>query len=281
VKLKDSQGNFVISRRIASPNRGAIVMAWKPSRILGILLTLGTMALFLGCQEKPKEDKAKSSNSRPAAKSATQTADMEPEPWAAKSDEVEKGRDTADKDEKAIPKRPKPKTPPPPLTIPKVGLSDALRATCLVNVGDMMPDAELFSPDGGKVSLENQYGEKYTVLFFWSEAGSNYLRLSADAALQDLQGDVADPYAAKGVKVIGINVGDNPAVVRQELMKAGVKSSCFFDPDKAFFSKVAKSKLPRVYLLDASGKIIWFDTEYTQSTRRNLMQAIKVLFGEK
>ena len=99
--------------------------------------------------------------------------------------------------------------------------------------------------------------------------------------LSDLQGDMADPYAGKGIKVIGINVGDRPATVRQELEKAGVKISCFFDPDKAFFSKLAKSMLPRVYLLDASGKIIWFDTEYTQSTRRNLMQAVQVVLGEK
>ena len=61
----------------------------------------------------------------------------------------------------------------------------------------------------------------------------------------------------------------------------GMKISCYFDPDKAFFSKVAASTLPRVYLLDAAGKIIWFDTQYTQSTRRNLMQAVKVLYGEK
>jgi hypothetical protein len=39
--------------------------------------------------------------------------------------------------------------------------------------------------------------------------------------------------------------------------------------------------LPRVYLLNASGKIIWFDTDYSQASRRNLMQAIQVLLGEK
>jgi len=65
------------------------------------------------------------------------------------------------------------------------------------------------------------------------------------------------------------------------LLKIGIKVPCFFDPNSAFFAKVAKSILPRVYLLDASGKIIWFDTEYTQSTRRNLMMAVKVILGEK
>ena len=102
-----------------------------------------------------------------------------------------------------------------------------------------MPDGELLTADGGKVSLDSLYGEKYMVLFLWSEGGSNYARLAADAALRDLQGDLADPYAGKGVKVIGINVGDNPAAVRPDLEKAGVKLSCFFDPNKAFFGKLA------------------------------------------
>ncbi len=88
--------------------------------------------------------------------------------------------------------------------------------------------AELLTADGGKVSLESQYGEKYTVLFLWSEGGSNYARLAADAALRDLQGDLADPYAGKGVKVIGINVGDDPAAVRQELTKSRCEITLFF-----------------------------------------------------
>ena len=257
-------------------------MAWKPLRILGLLLTLGSMALFLGCPESPKAEKEKSSFSRPAAKSATQTASIEPESSLAKSEEVQKKETiVAEKEDKPISKRSKLKTPPPPLTIPKVGLSDALRATCLVNVGDMMPDTILLTTEGSKVSLESLYGEKYTMLFLWSEGGSNYTRLAADAALQDLQGDLAGPYAGKGVKVIGINVGDRPAAIHQQLEKIGMKIPCYFDPNKAFFAKIAKSMLPRVYLLDESEKIIWFDTEYTQSTRRNLMLAVKVVLGEK
>ena len=68
-------------------------MAWNPLRILGLLLTFGSMALFLGCPESPKAEKAKSSLSQPAAKSATRTAASEPETSLAKSDEVEKRSD--------------------------------------------------------------------------------------------------------------------------------------------------------------------------------------------
>jgi hypothetical protein len=258
-------------------------MAWNPSRISGFFLTLAFTAFFVGCQESPKAEKPKPPSERSPAASTTTTAPAaEPESPLAKNGPTEKPNITRiEKEEKPVVKRPKPKTPPPPLTIPKVGLSDALRATCLLNVGDMVPDVELLALDGRKAALENLYGETYTVAFLWSEKKSTYARLAADEALQDLQNDLAGPYAAKGVKVIGINVGDKPAVVGQELQNAGIKIPCYFDPDRAFFSKLATSRLPRVYLLDAAGKIIWFDTEYTQSTRRNLMIAVRVLFGEK
>lgn len=244
-------------------------MAWNILRILGFLLTFGSIALYLGCQPNSKTDKSKSSSSE-TSKSDTSLV---------KSGEKE-NLGTTGKDKKTVSTRAKSQKPP-PLTIPMVGLTDTLRATCLVNVGDIMPDGDVSTTDGSKISLQSQYGEKFTVLFLWSEGGSNYARLTADAALNDLQSDIIDPYAGKGIKVIGINVGDKPQLVRQQLEKIGVTMSYYFDPDKAFFSKVAKSMLPRVYLLNASGKIIWFDTDYSQASRRNLMQAIQVLLGEK
>ena len=39
-------------------------------------------------------------------------------------------------------------------------------------------------------------------------------------------------------------------------------------------------RMPRVYVLDADGKIVWFDIEYSQSTQRELKQAIEALTGK-
>ena len=57
---------------------------------------------------------------------------------------------------------------PPPATIPKVSLSDELRATCLVSIGDLLPDTELTSLDGSKAALKSLYGDALTVVFFWT-----------------------------------------------------------------------------------------------------------------
>ena len=49
----------------------------------------------------------------------------------------------------------KPEPPPPPPTIPDVAMSDAIRATCLLNVGQAMPAAELPDLAGNLRSLRS------------------------------------------------------------------------------------------------------------------------------
>jgi hypothetical protein len=46
------------------------------------------------------------------------------------------------------------------------------------------------------------------------------------------------------------------------------------DAEGKALDAVATEKLPRTYLLDASGQILWFDIEYSESTRRELKNAI-------
>jgi hypothetical protein len=262
-------------------------MARNPLRILGILFTFYSLVSFCGCQESTKTEKVKPSYNETTTKPKTIPDDVKPETPIAKSEEKETPGDSGNEvkpEPKPVPKSvPKPtqkQSPPTPPAIPKVGLTDTLRATCLVSVEDKFPDSDITSADGSKVAVHSLFGENYSVVFLWSGVGSNYARLTAISALQDLQTDIAEPYAGKGVKVLAINVGDNPQTVHQQLAKNGPKISCYFDEKRTLFNKVAKSMLPRVYLLDAGGKIIWFDTEYSQASRRNLMQAVLAALGE-
>jgi len=55
----------------------------------------------------------------------------------------------------------------------------------------------------------------------------------------------------------------------------------FLDPGGTYFAQVATEKPPRLYLLDGQGKILWFDLEYSETTRQQLGQAIQVVLGEK
>jgi peroxiredoxin Q/BCP len=165
--------------------------------------------------------------------------------------------------------------PPPKPTIPQVGLSAELLATCVVKVGDRMPEGELPDPEGKSLSLASLRGKNLTVLFFWTADNPYSL-----GEIEDLNDDVARAYADQGVKVVGVNHSDSPEKVRQKVKELSVGFPVLMDPKNEYFAKVAKEKVLRTYLLDADGKILWFDVEYSRSTRRDLLQAINVALGK-
>lgn len=178
---------------------------------------------------------------------------------------------------------PKPQQLPPPDAIPKVVLSDEFRAACLVNVGDTMPEAELPDAAGKMHALESLYGEKLTVVCLWTIGTSRRSQRVDIAAqpLRDLMKEVVEPFGPKGVRVIGINVGDKSAAVEKKVSQAGVQFPTLLDPKGEYFAKLAKDKrMPRTFLLDAWGRILWFDIEHRRQTREDLVQAIRVVLGE-
>ncbi|MBU4272985.1 MAG: TlpA family protein disulfide reductase [Planctomycetes bacterium] len=174
-----------------------------------------------------------------------------------------------------------PEEPPPPPTIPKVVMSDELRATCLVNVDDTIPEAELADLDGKPSELGSLFGPKLTVLCFWTIGTTPRSQLVANAVLQDLMKDVVGPFGEQGVRVVAINVGDGVEDVKKYVADAKATFPNLLDPQGEYFTKIAtERKMPRTYLLDAEGKVLWFDMEYSNTARRDLVQGIEVALDE-
>ena len=168
--------------------------------------------------------------------------------------------------------------PPPPETIPAVGRTDEESKTHILDIGHTMPDAQLPGLDGEDHSLRPLYGEKLTVVCFWTLGSTTISQVFAGGILEDLAEDVAKPYAEKGVRVIAVNEGDSAQNVAALAGEVGVDQtlSIFLDPDGALFAKVATETLPRIYVLDAEGTVLWFDWEYSEITRDKLFQTIRV-----
>jgi hypothetical protein len=218
-------------------------------------------ALILGCHKKTGEPVQ---NERPRPKISID------EPAAAGD------RPGAKKDDEKAPTPAVKPEPPPPATIPKVALTATLLETCKVKVGDAMPDDQGKDLRGDK-PLRALYGSKLTAILFWT-SDNPY----SGQALEDLAADVARPYGEKGVAVVGINVKDPPDRAARAIESAGGQAfPNLLDPAGKFFAKVATEKLPRLYLLDAAGKVLWFDLQYSDSTRHDLLTAIQVALGEK
>ncbi|MHC4398381.1 MAG: TlpA family protein disulfide reductase [Planctomycetota bacterium] len=223
---------------------------WSWSKRFACWIALWTTVALVGCRGEDGEDGPESGD--PGRASATSSGNP---------------GDAVDVPEK--------KAPPPPPTVPDVLLPDALRETCLIDVDDAMPEVELPDLAGQSQTLGGLFGEKLTVVFFWKSGNSEYSAMAAQEALEDLEKDVVEPWSSKGVGVVAVNVGDTAEVVRQLAEKAKVSFANLLDADGAFFAQVATERLPRPYLLNANGKIVYFDTLFSRTTRDNLTQAIR------
>jgi peroxiredoxin len=160
-----------------------------------------------------------------------------------------------------------------PTTMPRVQLSKREQALCKVKVGDAMPEIELPKVDGGeKTKLASLLGKKATVVVFWKSD-----RRMAREQLADVAADVIEPFGKEGVEVVGIAVNETAASAAEALAKAGAKYTTLLDADGKAFAKVGSERLPRTYVLDTKGNIVWFDIEYSLTTRRELHDVLRIL----
>jgi peroxiredoxin len=160
--------------------------------------------------------------------------------------------------------------------IPPVVLSHQHEAMCKVKVGDALPAIELPRvEESGNGRLADLLGEQATVVVFWSPEQRMALE-----QLADMSPDVVEPFGGKGVAVVGIAVNQSASDAEAALKHAGASFPNLLDAEESAFASVGTDRLPRTYLLDSEGKILWFDIEYSLATRRDLHQALRALVGE-
>jgi peroxiredoxin len=143
---------------------------------------------------------------------------------------------------------------------------------CRIKVGDAMPAISLNQLGGRPTQLAALYGKSATVVAFW-----NANRRMTHTLLSDLGPDVAATFGDRGVAVVGIAVEHTPEAARPVVEKAEARFTTLLDPDGRAFAQVGNTKLPRVYLLDSQGKVLWFDIDYSLAARRELNQALRAV----
>lgn len=155
--------------------------------------------------------------------------------------------------------------------IPPVLLTAGHRKLCRVVVGDRLPAITLPQLGGDITKLAKLQGHRATVVLFWHPD-----RWMARAALIDFM-VLAKQVDAKKVALVGIAVGQPAGAVQSQLNQTRVIFPQLLDTAGTAFAQVGTAALPRVYVLDAEGKIVWFDIEYSEATRRELRQTLSVL----
>jgi peroxiredoxin len=160
------------------------------------------------------------------------------------------------------------------LSMPKVSLTEAHAALCKVKVGDAFP--ALPSNDLAGQTVGNPLGDKLTVVVFW-----NGSKPTALEQLGDLGPQVAARFGSRGLKVVAINSGDAAPLAAELAQKARAEFTLLADEGGHLLAQTTATRVPSTYLLDADGRVAWFDIEYSRTTRRELVQAIRYLLAKK
>ncbi len=255
-------------------------------------LTLCLLAAVCGCTQSgpPQVAKTPSAASEPAENSAADQAPVAVDPEvrpataetripsvaepAAKSEPAESPAEIASPepakltDVKAI--VPFGEVADAELTMPRVSLTQDHADACRVKVGDPFPESELNDTAGQARRLSDLRGQKLTVVVFWNGKKAN-----SREELADLEPAILARFGTGGVGIVGVNSGDDPQLVGELAKQSGASFPVLCDPEQNLLAQVAPGKVPATYLLDATGKVLWFDIEYSRSTRRELAEAIR------
>lgn len=148
------------------------------------------------------------------------------------------------------------------IAIPAVVLSTEHEAMCRIGVGDAFPAVEGRADSGASVKLETLRGDKATVVAV--PGGPKWMTQMMGG---DLSKDFAPKYAGRGVGFVSLGaVGEGVKTLAVAEAKLG--------------ELLGEGRMPRVYVLDPAGKVVWFDVEYTLSTHRELHVALDELTGQ-
>jgi peroxiredoxin len=238
---------------------------WLPTiRILCAILVLSGLPLCTTGRLVAQEEKDAPEEKVAPEKKASDVPATQRDPLKQLSRQYARRKSAKNRDDH------RPPTPPSAEEIrePVLAFSQGHRETCLAFAGDAMPDATLLDGDGKSHVLRDSLGKRLTVVIFWN-ADNPY----ALDQFQEIRRDVL-PLVEQDVQAIAIHVGTPPEDYAELCHDSGQGVLCLIDADRAYFGQLATRMLPRTYVVDAAGKILWLDVEYSRSTRYDLRNAL-------
>ena len=132
-------------------------------------------------------------------------------------------------------------------------------AVCLIGCGSgsaavpraaMLPAVALTRADGQAESLKAALGGSVAVIDLWAtwctaceQERPKLERLHA-------------AYGSQGLRVIGLNVGETPSVVKAYLVEKRISYPIYLDPDFRMADALGEKRLPTILVIDHDGRIV-------------------------
>lgn len=145
---------------------------------------------------------------------------------------------------------------------------DDIAETTLINAGDIAPDFTTEMLDGSRVTLSELKG-KPTLLIFWA-TWCPPCRLE----LSKLQEHIIDPYGDR-INVLPLSRGEERSVVEEYISKMGYTFAVGLDSDQSIFNKYATNYIPRCFVIDAKGKVLYSGVGYDDVVAMEVEESIE------
>jgi Peroxiredoxin len=128
-------------------------------------------------------------------------------------------------------------------------------ASTLIHEGDMAPDFTVEMLDGTKVKLSDLRG-KVVMLNFWATwCGPCMMEF------QEIPEKIVKHFEGKNFVLLPISRGEKREVVESKmksLKEKGINFPVAIDPTKAIYSLYATQYIPRNFIIDQNGKVVFF-----------------------
>ena len=143
-----------------------------------------------------------------------------------------------------------------------------VEATTLVNVGDVAPDFTVTMLDGRNIKLSELRGNVVMVCFWatWCPP--------CRQELAHLQEGVLDRFADQKLVVLPISRGEERSVVEKFITDNGYKFGVGLDSDRAIYDLYASNYIPRTFIINKQGKVVYRNAGYDEAIAEEVNAAI-------
>jgi peroxiredoxin len=135
------------------------------------------------------------------------------------------------------------------------------------SIGDLAPEFQLARFDSGTISSSELNG-KPAVLVFWTA----WCPICKEEAPQINK--LVSEFEPKGVQVIGINIGESDARIKEGVRDFGIKYVIAKDKDASVAKSYRVVGTPTVVFLDKSGRVQYFGNEVPKDYSEKLEKLI-------
>lgn len=143
-----------------------------------------------------------------------------------------------------------------------------VEATTLVKVGQEAPDFSVEMLDGRTIKLSELRG-KVVMLCFWATWCP-----PCRQEMAHLQEGVIDHFAGKNLVVLPISRGEKRDVVEKFLADNGYTFGVGLDPERAIYDLYASNFVPRTFIINKRGKVVYRVAGYDEETAKAVNAAI-------